>query len=237
MGRYRIEKCRHRTQGVASALDTAIAALKPALEDVKLGIDSTHGFHAFFKYDGAKQYVEDILMEISLLDKKVGLLPSPTIPTGPRFACVSEDIRKSYPWLNPYTDPWTVCQNSVAMALYILDTAYIWLCPRFFHQPTKPQDLTGRDCPIVVNNVFRGEERRFICYQNYILIHEMVHFYLGSKSLSGTSIPTEAYYFDSLIELLPLDALHNPTSYQAYVASTYLPMSHSIIHMLLKSLH
>ena len=237
VGRYQIEKCRHRTQGIASALDRAIAALRPALEDVKLGIDSTHGFRAFFKYDGAKQYVEDMLTQISHLDKRVGLLPSPTIPVGPRFACLSEHTRRSFPWLGPYTDPWTICQTSVATALYILGTAYIWLCPRFFDQPTKPQDLTGRDCPIVVNNAFRGEERRFMGYQNYILIHEMVHFYLQSKSLTGTTMPTEAYGFDSLLELLPLDALHNPTSYQAYVASTYLPVSHSINHMLLEFLH
>ena len=219
VGRYLIENCRHRKAGVVSVLDRALAAIVPALEDAKFGIESTHGFRAFFKYDGAKQYVREMLRQILTLEPKRQLMPNPNTPTSPRFGCAQENSRAAYPWMDPRTDPWIVCRSSAATALYFFGTAYIWFCPRFFNLPTKPTDLTGRNCPIVEDNRFAGNEARLILYQTYVVIHELVHFYLQTHSLSGTTNPPEQYGLDGCVSLVPLHSLHNPTSYQSYIAS------------------
>lgn len=223
--RFRIEKCRHRTAGLADVLEGAMATLEPALEDLKNGADSTHGFKAFFKHDGAKEYVQDMLNSIRARESLPGLLPNPRTVLTPRFACAQEDSRSSYPWLLPGSDPWIVCRSGRSPAFYTFTTAYIWICPNFFRIPTKPNDIKGRDCPIVRDNQFIGHAAHFLDYQTYIVIHELVHFYLQSQSLTGITYPLEQYSLNNCVALIPLHSLHNPTSYQAYIASEYLQRS------------
>lgn len=56
-------------------------------------------------------------------------------------------------------------------------------------------------------------------YQSYVLIHEIMHFYLQTHSLSGTTIPPEQYSLNGCVGLSPLHSLHNPTNFQIYMAS------------------
>ena len=196
-----------------------VAVLEPAMEDVKLGLSSTQGFQAFFKYDGAKGYVEDILKQISTMEPKQGLVPTPDKPTAPRFVCAQEDSRRKYPWLHPHADPWMLCKMGATASFYSFSTAYIWICPIFFNNPTKPVDFTGMLCPNVRDNVFTGDDTRFLNFQTYVMIHEMVHFYLQDQSLTGTTYPTEQYRPNDCVALSPLHSLHNPTNYHAYIAS------------------
>jgi len=214
-----VERCGHRKAGLVSVLEAVMTAIPPALEDVQQGIDSPHGFRAFFKYDGAKQYVHDILLQILSREPKLNLVPSPDRPTPPIFACAQEASTRYHPWLNHIRiDPWIICRTTPQAAFTVARTSYIWICPVFFAIPTKPRDLSGRDCPTIENNMFITHDRLEI-YQTYIAIHEMVHFYLQSHSLSGTTDPPEQYTINGCVGLRPINALHNPTSYQSYVAS------------------
>jgi len=216
---YRVERCGHRKAGLVSVLEALMAAIPPALEDVQRGIDSPHGFHAFFKYDGAKQYVHDILVQILTREPKLNLVPKPDTPTSPIFACAQEASTRYHPWLNDLRiDPWIICRTSPQAAFILSRTSYIWICPAFFTNPTKPRDLSGRDCPTIENNMFVTHDRLEM-YQTYIALHEMVHFYLQSHSLSGTTDPPEQYTINGCVGLRPINSLHNPTSYQSYVAS------------------
>ena len=200
-------------------LEAVLAAIPLALEDVQLGAESPHGFRAFFKYDGAKQYVHDILLQILSRETKLNLAPNPDRPTPPIFACVQEASIRYHPWLNHIrVDPWVICRTTPQAAFTLSHTSYIWLCPGFFTIPTKPRVLPGRDCPTVENNMFVTQIRLEI-YQTYIALHEMVHFYLQSHSLSGITDPPEQYTINGCVGLRPMNALHNPTSYQSYVAS------------------
>lgn len=216
---FRIERCGHRKAGLAGVLKAAMAAIPPALEDVQLGVDSPHRFRAFFKYDGAKQYVHDILRQILTHEPKSNLLPNPDRPTPPVFACAQEASTRYHPWLNHIgINPWSICTTTPQAAFTVSGTSYIWLCPGFFILPTKPKNLSGWGCPTIEKNLFVTHDPVEL-YQTYIAIHEMVHFYLQTHSLSGITDPQEQYSMNGCVGLRPMSALHNPTSYQTYVAS------------------
>lgn len=93
-------------------LNLAMTALTPALEDVKMGTASTHAFRALFKYDGAKEYVGDMLKQVSNFEPKLGLLPNPSILLRPRIACAQPGIRERYRWLPLGTDLGAIAQSA-----------------------------------------------------------------------------------------------------------------------------
>ena len=216
-GRYHIENCRHQFPRLVETIDAAIESVLPAIEDAKLGHRSRHGFRALFKFDGGKDYVVDMLRAIYTLRPKRALEPWPMQPTSPQFACATKNARHIYPFLEH--DPWQICQFSPFAAFYAPETSFIFLCPRFFFYPAVSQDMAGGNCPGVLANQWTPNERNLYEYQTYIIIHEMIHFYLQSQTLSGITIPPEQYGLDGCVALGPLNSLHNPTSYQAYIAS------------------
>lgn len=55
-------------------------------------------------------------------------------------------------------------------------------------------------------------------YQKYMLIHEMVHFYLGSNTLGLESKPREEYDLNKCVAFSEALSLRNPQNYQAFVA-------------------
>lgn len=147
------------------------------------------------------------------------LLPNPNVRLRPRFACAQPGIREIYRWLPLSVDPWNYCSmGSTLSSFYVFGTAYIFVCPSFFTLPEKPADLTGRKCPTVQDNQYKGDDINVSVYQTYVLIHELIHFYLQSHSLTGVTHPCEQYHLNGCVSLTPLHSLHNPSSYQNYVA-------------------
>ena len=223
-GQYHIENCRAYFPQLINVIDSALAAVGPALQDVRLGQTSTHGFRALFKYHGAKDYVENILRSIATLRPKHGLEPWPLLRTKPQFSCVIRNSKSLYPFVD--FDPWQICSFSGQAAFYASESSFIFLCPRFFSYPAIPTDLTGRNCPGVRDNQWVPNGRNLYDYQTYIILHELVHFYLQSHSLSGITLPPEQYFLDGCVALDPLQSLHNPTNYQVYVASMSACLDH-----------
>ena len=76
-------------------------------------------------------------------------------------------------------------------------------------------------CPSVVRNQFLGSGQYFASYLTYIVVHEMVHFYLGTASLGVSTDPPETYPINDVIALDMTDSIHNPMNYQFYLASEY----------------
>ena len=74
-------------------------------------------------------------------------------------------------------------------------------------------------CPSVRNNQFIGGGEALSMYLTYLVIHEMVHFYLGKASLAAFTDPPEIYPINECVALDPLNLVHSPQSYQFYVAS------------------
>lgn len=195
----------------------AIAALTPALNDVGLGLDSHHGFRALFKDGATSTYVRGILRSIASAQPLKGLKPDPSVPSAPRFACVTRSTVSQYKFLE--LDPWEICSRPDAgQAFYLGGSSYIFLCSSFWWGRIAPHKNT---CPSVRENQFLGGGEALSMYLTYLVIHEMVHFYLGKASLGAFTDPPEVYPINDCVALDPLDSVHNPQNYQFYVASEY----------------
>ena len=107
------------------------------------------------------------------------------------------------------------------------------MCPAFWDFPAEPQS-GGYGCGTVTpNNLFAGErgpedgrvtvaepeQERLVGYQVYHLFHEIVHFYLGTDSLSEETVPEELYEWNDCVALDASDSIRNPMNYQLYLAS------------------
>ena len=197
-----------------NVLSLAITAVRPALNDVRLGLNSKHGFRALFKDGATSTYVRGILRSIASAQPLTGLNPDPSVPTAPRFACVTPSTTSQYGFLG--FDAWFYCsQPGVGLAFYVGGASYIFLCPHFWQYEIAPRQ---KICPSVRYNQFLGRGDPLSLYMTYIVIHEMVHFYLGWDSLGPDSHPPELYSINDCVGLDPLDSVHNPPNYHFYVA-------------------
>ena len=202
-------------------LTEAVAALTPVLSDVELGIDSQHGFKAFFKDGATSTYVRGILRSIASAQPLKGLKPDPSVPSAPRFACVTPSTINQYAFLKD--DPYEICSHPGAgQSFYVTGSSYILLCSSFWRGGLVPEK---NKCPSVRGNQFLGGGEPLGMYLTYLVIHEMVHFYLGEASLGAWTDPPEIYAINYCVALDPLNSAHNPQNYQFYVAS-----KHSRLH-------
>ena len=101
-------------------------------------------------------------------------------------------------------------------AYYHKGSSYIFICPLFWSRQPAP---TRENCPRVIHNRFVGNRVLLSEYKTYILIHEMVHFYLGADSLTPHSLPPERYELNECVALDSTLSLRNPSNYQNYIAS------------------
>ena len=145
-----------------------------------------------------------------------GLQPEPDLLSAPRFSCVTQATIHIYPWLE--VDPFYACRwlLSGAGAYYQAGSSYIFLCPLFWSRQPAP---TTENCPRVIHNRFVGNPALLSDYKTYILIHEMVHFYLGATTLTPYSFPSEKYQLNECVALDRDNSLLNPSNYQFYIAS------------------
>ena len=198
-------------------IQAALEILPAVIGDLQSGINSRHGYEAWFKSNASSAYVQTMLQNIYTAQTKVGLLPQPGIPSAPRFACITPGTSGLYPWMR--LDPFSVCvatHSHGVRAFYYGGSSYILICPSFWS--LEPWPLKS-GCPTVIHNRFVGAQVRLSNYKTYVLIHEMVHFYLGRNSLSQTTAPPEQYALNNCVGLGKVDSLRNPANYQHYLAS------------------
>jgi hypothetical protein len=197
-------------------LSLALHDLPLVIRDAENGVHSPYGFKAWFKSDEASKYVRQILWSIATAQPLIGLMPKPTIPTAPRFACITAATIHLYPFLP--IDCLLLCLELGRLAsFYLGGTSYIFICPSFWHYHVVPP---RRNCPSVVRNQFRpGYSSNLAEYSMYIVVHEMVHFYLGIASLGLQTKPPETYPINDVVALVMKDSIHNPMNYQYYLAS------------------
>lgn len=221
---FQIDGCGAYTGDLVYVLSKAMAALNPALQDVELG-NKSPPYQALFKYGDAYTYVRGVLRGIASVQTKKDLQPDPHFPSAPRFACVTPDTKRFYKFLD--IDPYYECnQPESGQAFYWSGSSYIFLCPSFWIGPIEP---VGSNCPPIYSNHWQGGGEPLSQYLTYLLIHEMVHFYLGEASLGVFNNPPEIYPINSCVSLDPLNSLHNPQNYQFYVACEYLTIPPNIL--------
>ncbi len=214
MPRFRVEECGEYTAELKQTLAEALLVLEPALHDAQFGNKSAV-FSAIFKLGDTKEFVQDILTKIFSGTRMIDLQPNPYIPTIPTFACVTPYTWHKNKFLK--ADPYALCMPplGIGQAFIMQGTSYIYLCPSFWTRPPWP---SFPDCPSVWKNRWVGPGQYLSNYQGYLLIHEMVHFYLGGSSLGLSQNPPEVYEFNGCVGLGTYDSLHNPQNYQNYVA-------------------
>ena len=224
-GKYKIENCGEKASYVVRVLDSAMVALRRAREDALKGTSSNHGFAAMFKVAENKAFVVSMLERISELDPVIDMMPDRFIPSVPRIACVTQNTDALYPFL--LRGSYENCLTFPTLASFHLPgISYIWLCPSFFDLQLEPTEPTGTHCPRPVVNFIFGSGMELYHYQNYIVIHEMVHFYLGYRSLGMMTYPCEQYTINDCITLSSTISTSNPSNYQIYIASKTLQTLH-----------
>ncbi|KAL8712958.1 MAG: hypothetical protein Q9220_002816 [cf. Caloplaca sp. 1 TL-2023] len=209
---------RYRYQ-IQVALDLGKEPLGAAINSAKQGIASPNGFRAWYKNNGAIGPVTRMLKNIQLLKPIRGLKPSRFSASQPEFVCVKQDTVDRFPHLTG--DPYAQCERSGNFAMVLRGFKYVFLCEKFFTLKIAPIGPPTRNCPRVVNNEFERTGYRLADYQKYVLIHEMVHFYLGQSSLGFDTDPQEMYYLNQCVNLDAKDSLDNPMNYQYFVASEF----------------
>ena len=201
---------------------TKLLALSACDNALLYGLDSNFGFEAMFKNDEAQDAVVAILDHISHFRGKTKLRPRPGILSSPRLSCVTEDSAEKYVYLNLGYDPWHRCLvdgpgSTPIQAFYATGTQYIFICRAFFVQPPTS---TKDHCPSVTDNQFSGDPGIFYRnYQTYIMLYQLIRFYLGDNALTGDTDPTEQLDWNACVRLNMLDSVLNPTNLQIYIAS------------------
>ena len=219
------ENCGDRTLRVHQIVDQIKILAWSSLSDAQqYGVNSEFGFSAMFKEDEAQDAVVTMLDHIYYFKGKMNLRPRPVLFSAPRFSCVTEDSADIYRSLNLGYDPWHRClagsRSTPIQAFYAVGTTYTFLCPAFFVQPPVP---TEDHCPSVTNNRFSGDPGIFYQnYQTFILIYQLIRFYLGDNALTNHTDPQEQLDWNDCVRLKTLDSFLNPTNFQIYIACKQL---------------
>lgn len=219
---WEIEDCGLNKKPLLQVIRTAVNLLPFILNDLDKGAGSNVRFTAMFKSESYRWQVREML-ELIVKQKKIpGLEPNPKSDSAPSFACASPHTLAQYPWL--LTDLWPQCQTATALTL--LYGRFIFICPQFFSLPEAPK-FQGEYCMGVQGNMFYGPKEGALGYQTYIIIHEILHFYLGVGSLGPSSRPREKYLPNELVALNAYNSYRNPTNYQLYISSRFAFISKS----------
>ncbi|KAL6720386.1 hypothetical protein ACLMJK_002308 [Lecanora helva] len=217
--RFLISDCDSRTSIVQQALALAVSSLPDAIADAQLGTASTHGFTAFFKQRTSAPAVATVLQKIHSQSPVRGRWPNLIRASPPEFICAKFDTVLRYKHLN--FDPYLACKRPKVYGFWAKRSRYIVLCDYFFERPPAPTAPRSETCIKVKDNSFQGFGNLLCLYQKYMLIHEMVHFYLGTKGLGWSTQPVEKYALNDAVDLNAELSLRNPQNYQAFVASKW----------------
>ena len=215
------ENCGDKVWDISDLVGQARALARLALADGFHGIDSIFGFKAMFKGEEAEDPVLTLLDHISYLIGKRNLKPHLDRLSPPHLTCATEDSANLYKYLNLGYDPWQRClvggpHSTPIQAFYAEDTVYTFLCPAFFILPPMS---TRKHCPSVTNNKFSGDSGAFYGnYQSYILLYQLIRFYLGHNALTRHTDPKEQLDWNACLCLNTVDSVLNPTNLQIYIA-------------------
>ena len=217
---YTIESCGNIKPAIEYAITLAQTAMVRPIHDVQLGLSSAHGYAAMYKSDVFKPFLTRFITDLLHLPNA----HAAGRDQEPAFICVQPGMEQKY---DIGYDPLHRCTDTGVPSFWAKDTAYIFLCPSFTTLSSQPVFTPGgpKDiyCPIVQNNVFLGQSDPLVKYQNYDLIHQLVHLYLQGEALTSETIPKEVTDWNGCVGLgwVPLEgspSVRNPFNLVYYVA-------------------
>ncbi|MCJ1377643.1 hypothetical protein MMC17_000739 [Xylographa soralifera] len=217
-GGFSLESCSvYYSTVMHNVLKASRLALSLAIKDLSQHrLNSSYGFEAMFKTEENMYKVYSVLLNMETGHSSAHHTSPTRSKAAPRFVCVTPEITSipELPGLNPYEH----CQIGDTIAAYVRPSRYILLCERFWSYLAAPEP-GSRNCPSVANNEFVDDQSsRVSMYQSYLVIHEMVHYYLQEPSLNQETNPPEVYDLNECVALSATDSERNPSNYQFYVA-------------------
>ncbi|MCJ1245549.1 hypothetical protein MMC30_002753 [Trapelia coarctata] len=220
-GKFDIENCTPRqTESVKKALKQGQLSVQKALADIPNGEYSKYGLLAMFKNNHNFAKVQQMLEDLAILKPMPKAMRNLVHQaSSPVFVCVSkghEMVGRSAEEQGAMDIWYERCKPKGHSAKYALTTAYIFLCPRFFRYPVTPEPAKSAIlCPVVRKNKYLGDFQELFMFQSYVLLHELVHFYLGDDNLAPE---TETYRPKNLVALSALDSRRSPRAYECYIS-------------------
>ena len=200
--------------------------MQSVIADAHYGTASP-AYGTFFKSSIYDIFVSEILTNITtgaaIAKLKTSRVPVPASPvltciTGPNQVIDNVTGDTSNP-----LDLWDGCAGGKGWAFYLSGTNSIFLCPRFFtvfqDSPTLPGMGPEILCPTVSGGQFEGFGGFLAETQVYIVLHELLHFYLGNSPPPATNSYTEVNEINAAFNLSAVEAISNAQSYVFYAAS------------------
>lgn len=224
-GLYSIQGCGANATNVVDALQILWGIITPSLSDS----NATHtspSYNAFFKDIYYAPFVNSILNNIRIGSPVNQLNPFPeTKISSPVIACLQDnpDLFDDQNFLGLHPSFQRVaaidCADPDRSAVWIGGTQAVILCPRIFGKRLQPP---RRSCPGVnsVTNMFKSLGLPISATQAYILLHELVHVYLGAVT-DQWLIKREAYSLQDCFDIKAIHSRYNPSNYVYYVNSKY----------------
>ncbi|KAL8713767.1 MAG: hypothetical protein Q9220_002294 [cf. Caloplaca sp. 1 TL-2023] len=175
------------TSHLLATLDNVKAAINQGLVEIDgstvLSPDADKRTKAAFKQRTYIKFLVERLEEMQSFNHVSGLKPDRSELQQPHLACVTPLSGQKYAYLDLGYDPMARCDAIRDLTAFsAADTAYIFLCPRFWN--VSPSGITDR-CPSVENNQFVGDEDYFFLdSQLYQLIAQLHAFYLEGNAVT-----------------------------------------------------
>lgn len=180
-------------------------------------------FQAFFKDNQYTEFIEQMFVNITngnALQK-----PGSASAEAPTIACLTGPGEATEATSAGVRDLFEICSgNPKYAAFYRASSNWIFLCPEFFTFPQQTPQPVSQYCPNVEAGYFvQAFWMRLVQNQMYILMHEILHYYLDSAPYPSTDAVTEVTDINVAFNLAALDAVSNAESYVIYDASKSLP--------------
>jgi len=205
---------------VKNDLDLIWSALQLAITDTHYGTASP-AYKTFFKDNIYAHFVAEIFKNIttgasiSKSNRHTPVSPSITCLTTPGIA-IENTIAGP-------RDLYQICVHQPNRAgFYSYGTDWIFLCPSFFRlesQPSIPLPGQTSPCPIFSNGQYQPHWSRLVVNQMYILMHEILHFYLDNAPGPVGDVMTEINEINAAVRLGTGATVSNAQSYVFYAAS------------------
>ena len=222
---YTIESCGNSEPSIEYALTLARTSMIHPLFDIERGRSSTHGYNALYKSEVNRPFLDSLMIKIMHLPatQAAGRDREPTL------VCAKPDVRQKF---DIGYEPLQRCAETGVASFWAIDTALIFLCPRFVtlraqpvFSPGGPKDIY---CPLVRNNVFLGQSSPLVNYQSYDLVHQLAHLYLQREGLNDETVPKEVMDWNGCVGLgwAPSEggpSVRNPFNLVYYVACKCCP--------------
>ncbi|MCJ1421762.1 hypothetical protein MMC32_008129 [Xylographa parallela] len=201
--KYILYKCYDQNGAMETLLLQIFSGLNNAIESINsMGSTPTPVYNAFF--GGVDPAVVKGVFERILAGAKISVNGQ---PRNPSIACVN----KQDPSWNFHVAECNRIPNTQAF-VNLEGPNYIFLCPHFPSLPTAPVE---KDCAKLNQARSRLSYSRIGGGTQYtVLLHELVHMYLGQSSLA-----VEVYDVNPAMSLPPSQAAINPENYAFFVGS------------------